>query len=198
MAEGPSSSSSTLMVMKRITSSEIVIWRSISATAAGGATMLSSEKCALRFFLMRYCSDLTPQYSVFSIDTAIRLDDALELSGQSLDLLRGDVLAGQEYMLVIRHGLACPLRYQHSPGAKPLVTLQAVEECPRERRHGMTGPRVPAARAQPSVQPPAEAKAGPYSVPGQDASARALEPNGLSREGRGQSPAARYFPVGRS
>jgi hypothetical protein len=43
MAEGPSSSSSTRIVMKRMTSSLIDIWRSISATAAGGASMLSSE-----------------------------------------------------------------------------------------------------------------------------------------------------------
>src|SRR5215208_6558608 len=42
-ADGPSSSASTRTVMNRITSSLIDICRSISATAAGGASMLSSE-----------------------------------------------------------------------------------------------------------------------------------------------------------
>src|SRR5215217_1425705 len=42
-ADGPSSSASTRTVMNRITSSLIDICRSISATAAGGASMLSRE-----------------------------------------------------------------------------------------------------------------------------------------------------------
>src|SRR5262249_17091162 len=62
--EGPCSCSSTLTVRKRMTSVERRIWRSSSATACGGASMFNSEKCALRFFLMRKVRPLSPQYSV--------------------------------------------------------------------------------------------------------------------------------------
>ena len=68
-------------------------WRSISASAAGGASTLSSVKCALRFLRMRKVSDLTPQYSFLVTLPPSLLDDALELRGQFLDLLRADVLA---------------------------------------------------------------------------------------------------------
>ena len=52
MTEGSVSNSSTLMVRKRMISVESPMRRSISATASWGASMLSSEKCALRFFLI--------------------------------------------------------------------------------------------------------------------------------------------------
>src|SRR5580704_2791384 len=53
IADEPCSRASTRTVMKRMTSSLMPICRSISASAAGGASMFKSEKCALRFFLIR-------------------------------------------------------------------------------------------------------------------------------------------------
>ena len=46
-----------------MTSSLMLRSRSTSTTASDGPAMLSSVKCALRFFLMRNASDFSPQGS---------------------------------------------------------------------------------------------------------------------------------------
>ena len=94
--------------MKRMMSSLMRICRSISATAAAGASMFSSVKCALRFFLMRKARDLRPQYSTLVTAPPSESMIALELLRQRLDLLRRNVLARQEDMLVESHDAAFP------------------------------------------------------------------------------------------
>ena len=60
----------------------------------GGPAMFSKVKCALRFFLMRKASDLSPQGSAACSDHAPpRRRSSAKLLRQSLDLLRRDVLA---------------------------------------------------------------------------------------------------------
>src|SRR6478672_9999706 len=50
--------------------------------------------------------------------SAATFDDRAEVQHQALDLLRGDVLACQEHMLIKWHGPAFP---SSSSGAKPLM-----------------------------------------------------------------------------
>ena len=85
-------------------SSLMRICRSISATAAGGASRLNRVKCALRFFLMRKARVLTPHISVFSTLPPLLSMTPLILVDHRLDLLRRHVLAGHENVLVERHG----------------------------------------------------------------------------------------------
>ena len=65
-------------------------------------------------------------------------------------------------MLIIRHDW--PVPSYPPPGAKPLVTPAGRRGMSQRAETRDDGTEVPAARARPSVQPPAEAKAGPYRL----------------------------------
>ena len=79
------------------------ICRSSSVTAAGGASIFISAKCALRFFLMRKVRDFRPQYSALPTMPPLPSMMVRKLLHQSFDLLGGNILPRQKYMLVERH-----------------------------------------------------------------------------------------------
>ena len=62
---------------------------------------------------------MTPQYSILAIVAAESLDDALELRGQFLDLLRADVLARKIDVLIERHEMPFPCCLSLVPAPSP-------------------------------------------------------------------------------
>ena len=103
---------------------------------------------------------------------AVLLDDALVLVDHSLDLLRGDILASHEDMLIERHngpfsgfeGQASALdeeclgRFAHPIGAKPFEPARPERLSKAETRDD-GAQKTPMRQAAPSVQPPAGANA---------------------------------------
>ena len=75
-------------------------WRSTSVERRGGASMLSSVKCALRFLRMRKVERLHAPVFVLGDLAAEPSMTPLNCVGQFLDLLRADVLARQIDVLV--------------------------------------------------------------------------------------------------
>ena len=87
-----------------MTSSLRLSWRSSSTIAADGASMFSSVKYALRFFLMRKARDFSPHAFDLGDRAAVGGDEGLERLGERFDLRRGHVLPHQIDMLVQSHG----------------------------------------------------------------------------------------------
>ena len=126
--------------MKRITSSLMAeLSLEFGRSAAGGASILSSVKWALRFFLMRNASDFSPQGSTLVTEPPSEAISVLQLLRQAFDLLGGHVLARQIDMLVKSHvfkPFPCLLRSRAEP-SEPSERLEDVDV--RRREHGKTG-----------------------------------------------------------